>query len=388
MTQTMDSNEGDFSSISSVGSVEHFREESVTPADTEFISQKRRSGRKSSGSAKKARTAGLDVGDSSGQTTTLGSPRYTRRTTTRSVPRPGNEPTGGRAPSRRVPEIWSPEYLLANPKSKLARCNLNDLINQRQWDLLSYEEQAECLSHLPPSDILHIEGGDGSTGNLAVNLVDGFFERNLTLQDDFRTFQDDLSEGRFLPSFIERAANARKRRLQGEFDKWKDNQYELWWGQNQKLATGMLAGDTTRLKLADMARGRMLFEGDVWLYCRTFKGCLTIKKEILCTQIDGQTFSLSFRCPPKSEEYLRAGLEPLILEGIENPTTLETELLDEDGRIPKYQRPNGNAFKCIRIIRKNEDIGTLFDVRMSAFEKLQGKDDAASRQVHGGNRAL
>ena len=193
MTQTMDSNEGDFSSISSVGSVEHFREESVTPADTEFISQKRRSGRKSSGSAKKARTAGLDVGDSSGQTTTLGSPRYTRRTTTRSVPRPGNEPTGGRAPSRRVPEIWSPEYLLANPKSKLARCNLNDLINQRQWDLLSYEEQAECLSHLPPSDILHIEGGDGSTGNLAVNLVDGFFERNLTLQDDFRTFQVYLS---------------------------------------------------------------------------------------------------------------------------------------------------------------------------------------------------
>jgi hypothetical protein len=128
MTQTMDSNEGDFSSISSVDSVEHFREEpaSVTPADTEFISQKRRSGRKSSGSAKKAKTAGHghDVGDSSGQTTTLGSPRYTRRTT-RSVHKPGDEPTAGRTPSRRVPEIWSPEYLLANPKSKLARCNLN-----------------------------------------------------------------------------------------------------------------------------------------------------------------------------------------------------------------------------------------------------------------------
>ena len=63
--------------------------------------------------------------------------------------------------------------------------------------------------------------------------MDGFFERNLTLQDDFRMFQvyislfaitqrkDDLSEGRFLPSFIDRAASARKRRLQGEFDKWK-----------------------------------------------------------------------------------------------------------------------------------------------------------------------
>ena len=65
-------------------------------------------------------------------------------------------------------------------------------------------------------------------------------------------------------------------------------------------------------------------------------------------------------------------MEPLVLEGIENPTTLETKLLDEDGRIPKSQRPNGNAFKSIRIIRKNEDIGSLFDVRMSAFDKLQG----------------
>ena len=35
------------------------------------------------------------------------------------------------------------------------------------------------------------------------------------------TVKDDLSEGRFLPSFIERAANARTRRLHGEFDKWK-----------------------------------------------------------------------------------------------------------------------------------------------------------------------
>jgi hypothetical protein len=66
-------------------------------------------------------------------------------------------------------------------------------------------------------------------------------------------------------------------------------------------------------------------------------------------------------------------MSPSIIGGIENPTTLETKLLDEDGRIPKSQRPNGNAFKSIRIIRKNEDIGSLFDVRMSAFDKLQSK---------------
>jgi len=62
------------------------------------------------------------------------------------------------------------------------------------------------------------------------------------------------------------------------------------------------------------------------------------------------------------------------IEGIENPSTLETKLLDEDGRIPRSYRPNGNAFKAIRIIRGSEDIGSLFDVRMSAFDKIHGTD--------------
>ena len=72
------------------------------------------------------------------------------------------------------------------------------------------------------------------------------------------------------------------------------------------------------------------------------------------------------------EEYLRAGIEPVVIEDIENPTTLETKLLDLDGRVLKSYRPNGNAFKSIRIIRGSEDIGSLFDVRMSAFDKLNG----------------
>jgi hypothetical protein len=65
-------------------------------------------------------------------------------------------------------------------------------------------------------------------------------------------------------------------------------------------------------------------------------------------------------------------LKPLPVDGIENPTTLETRILDEDGRITRSNRPNGNAFKSIRIIRGSEDIGSLFDVRMSAFDKLNG----------------
>jgi hypothetical protein len=89
-----------------------------------------------------------------------------------------------------------------------------------------------------------------------------------------------------------------------------------------------------------------------------------------CIAFDVETSALSFLCPPRMDEYVRTGVEPIVLKDIENPTTLETRLLDEDGRVGRSDRPNGNAFKAMRIVRGNEDIGSLFDVRMSAFEKL------------------
>ena len=143
----------------------------------------------------------------------------------------------------------------------------------------------------------------------------------------------------------------------------------------------MLAGDTTRLKVTDMARKGMLREGDSWRYSRTFQGTILIKKELTvptiqtfanlsCIHVDQESFALTFHCPPKEDEYIRSGTEPVVIDGVDNPTLLEKRLLDQDGRVPKSKRPNGNAFKSIRIVRGSEDIGSLFDVRMSAFEKL------------------
>lgn len=99
---------------------------------------------------------------------------------------------------------------------------------------------------------------------------------------------------------------------------------------------------------------------------------LKLISNLKCIKIDRESFSLAFTCPPETAEYVRSGLEPVVIDEVENPTALETRLLDEDGRIIKSNRPNGNAFKSIRVIRRSEDIGSLFDVRMSAFDKLHG----------------
>ena len=147
----------------------------------------------------------------------------------------------------------------------------------------------------------------------------------------------------------------------------------------------MLAGDTTKLKLTDMARSAMLQALDTWKYSRTFRGGLTVKKELIvtylnyitnmqCKSVDPDSFAMSFTCPPRQDEYLRSGVEPILIQAIENPSTLETKILDEDGRVRRRDRPNGNVYKVIRIVRGNEDIGSLFDVRMSAFDKMQSNE--------------
>jgi hypothetical protein len=42
----------------------------------------------------------------------------------------------------------------------------------------------------------------------------------------------------------------------------------------------MLAGDTTKLRITDMARTGMLRTGDIWRYSRTFNKVTTVKKEL------------------------------------------------------------------------------------------------------------
>jgi len=43
----------------------------------------------------------------------------------------------------------------------------------------------------------------------------------------------------------------------------------------------MLAGDTTRLRVTDMAKNNMLRVDDIWKYVRGFRGGITVKKEIV-----------------------------------------------------------------------------------------------------------
>lgn len=87
--------------------------------------------------------------------------------------------------------------------------------------------------------------------------------------------------------------------------------------------------------------------------------------------------SMDFTYPPGTAEWTRAGVPDKTVAGVVSLTALETLLLREDARAPE-KLPNGNAFKTIRVIRRGEDIGCVFDVRAkfwAQYLKDRGGDE-------------
>jgi len=91
--------------------------------------------------------------------------------------------------------------------------------------------------------------------------------------------QEDISEGRNDPTWLEQAVAASQRRANGDFDAWKDNEYELFWGTKQKLPSNVLTGLASNIKFDDLITGALVKPGDTFLYQRTISSVL-IEKEV------------------------------------------------------------------------------------------------------------
>jgi hypothetical protein len=77
---------------------------------------------------------------------------------------------------------------------------------------------------------------------------------------------------------------------------------------------------------------------------------------------------MTFTYPPGTNEWEKAGVENRLIKNVDSMTMLENALIKEDGRV-QGRIPNGNAFKTMRIIRKGEDLGSVFDVRAKFYQQ-------------------
>src|SRR5207249_773775 len=80
----------------------------------------------------------------------------------------------------------------------------------------------------------------------------------------------DLQNGRYDPEWQRQAHQAMKERANGKFDMFKEEQYEEFWGQKQKIDHGLIAGESSRVKLDTLVKHGVVQAGDVWKYSRTF----------------------------------------------------------------------------------------------------------------------
>ena len=96
-------------------------------------------------------------------------------------------------------------------------------------------------------------------------------------------YQQDLAAGRYDPEWLRQAAEAMEQRANGDFDEWKDQEFEEFWGQKQKLDSKAKAGQSGTIKLNRLVEAGLFKEGDIFSYMRTFgrgKGKITVEKDV------------------------------------------------------------------------------------------------------------
>ena len=208
-------------------------------------------------------------------------------------------------------------------------------------------------------------------------------------------------------------------RAQGKFDKWKEEQFEEFWGQKQKVDPKALAGQSSTVKLHRLIEADLCKVGDLWSYSRIFgkgKARVLVEKEFkvhsrsmaklvrlangYCKLTDIDHGILTFAIPPGTVKYARrlkedagdaakengkvlnvevpdspgsesdissipSDVEDYIPVSVNSLATLEEKLVELDGKFTG--KVNGNAWKSIRVKRHQQDIGSLFDIRENFF---------------------
>ena len=86
-----------------------------------------------------------------------------------------------------------------------------------------------------------------------------------------RQWQNDLEAGRLDPEWQRQAAIAMEERAAGMFDQFKENEFEAFWGQKQKMDMRTRAGKSKSFKLEDLLAAGLFKEGDFLVYSRAFK---------------------------------------------------------------------------------------------------------------------
>lgn len=178
-----------------------------------------------------------------------------------SIASASSSPTGH--PSKRKQPLrgdWSVQHLMSSAKSKLVTANLSAILHDdRAWTSLTREQQEKLISMLPGASVPQMPEGEPLP-----NVAKMFLQEHASFQASIRQFQDDLDAGKYEAKWLEDAQKAMQKRAGGEFDKWKEDQREQFWGQKQKIDWTAKAGESSQHELPTLVKAGYVKIGDVW----------------------------------------------------------------------------------------------------------------------------
>lgn len=172
--------------------------------------------------------------------------------------------------------------------------------NPNSWNCLEEDEKRELLDLLP-AHIHPNSGPDPDDPDHKIEpLPQSFLRYSNNWRDAVRGFQFDLESGRYDPKWQAQAAQAMEERVSGKYDQFKEDQFEEFWGQKQKLSYDVETGDSNQVKLETLVENGVVRVGDIWKYSRIY-----VK--------DGVRILL--------EKEVKVSLRPSVFHLIRNPTS-------------------------------------------------------------------
>ena len=151
-------------------------------------------------------------------------------------------------------------------------------------------------------------------------VPEDFWRYNNDWRAAVRQFQEDLGQGKYDPQWLADGAQAMEERARGDFDAWKEREFEEFWGQKQRVSHTARAGAATNVKLSTLVEYGLFQIGDIWSYTRCFgRGDQSTVIEKDCELIGMDGTSLTFEIPTGTRRYLSKA-QPEVSNGTHEAT--------------------------------------------------------------------
>ncbi|KAL9073171.1 MAG: hypothetical protein Q9157_004840 [Trypethelium eluteriae] len=131
-------------------------------------------------------------------------------------------------------EKWDADHVVHSSNSRLVRLTASQLkkvlLDTRTWACLSAEEKDELVAMLPEQSLPRL-----LEDNTEPDMLHEYLRYNEVFSDDVGRFLEQLEHGELDPGWQKKAAEAMEMRARGDFDEWKEREYEEYWGQKHEF---------------------------------------------------------------------------------------------------------------------------------------------------------